>query len=83
MLKTRIIRDSKNRVCGTVTSGYQDGSASVRNRSGALIGRVLSRQDINKDMSNRIILHTADSGFFFGYSEESDGQDQTRDSGSG
>jgi len=72
MLKTRIIRDSKNRVCGTVTSGYQDGSEAVRNSRGALIGHVLSRQNINKDMSNCIISHTADSGFFFGYSEGSD-----------
>jgi len=72
MLKTRIIRDSKNRVCGTVTSGYQDDSEAVRNRSGALIGHVLSRQNINKDMSNGIISHTADIGFFFGYSKGSD-----------
>jgi hypothetical protein len=82
MLKTRFIRDAKNRVCGTATSGYQDGSESVRNRSGALIGHVLTRQNINKDMSNRIVSHTADSGFFFGYSEDADDQDRSRDSGS-
>ena len=68
MLKTRFIRDAKNRVCGTVTSGYQDGSAAIKNKYGQLIGRVLNRPDINKDMHNRIVSQTASSGFFFGYS---------------
>jgi hypothetical protein len=68
-LKTRFARDAQNRVCGTITSGYPDGSEAVRNRQGQLIGRVLRHQKIAKD--NRIIAHSADSGFFFGFSSPS------------
>ena len=68
MLKTRFVRDANNRVCGTVTSGYPDGSQAIKNKHGQLIGRVLNRLDINKDMHNRIVSHTASSDFFFGYS---------------
>jgi hypothetical protein len=67
-LKTRFARDAQNRVCGTITSGYPDGSEAVRNRQGQLIGRVLRHQKIAKDNHNRIIAHSADSGFFFGFS---------------
>lgn len=70
-LKTRFIRDARNRVCGTVTSGYPDGTEVVRNRQGQLIGRVLHHQEITKDSHNRIIAHSADSGFFFGFSSPS------------
>lgn len=33
-LKTRFVRDAQNRMCGTVTSGYQDNTEIVRNRCG-------------------------------------------------
>jgi hypothetical protein len=62
-LKTRFLRDSRNRVCGTVTSGYPDGSEAVRNRNGQLIGHVLNTQNITKDMHNRIIAHNVKFGF--------------------
>jgi len=68
VLKTRFVRDHMNRVCGTVTGGYQDGSEVVRNRYGQLIGRVLPQQRITKDTHNRIIAHNADSRYFFGFS---------------
>jgi len=70
-LKTRFVRDAQNQVCGTITSGYPDGSEAVRNRQGQLIGRVLHHQKIAKDNHNRIIAHSADSGFFFGFSSPS------------
>lgn len=69
-LKAHFVRDSRNRVCGTVTTGYQDGSEAVRNRNGQLIGRVLKTESITKDTHNRIIAHNADFGFFFGFSHE-------------
>jgi len=65
-LKTRFVRDSRDRVCGTVTSGYPDGSEAVRNRNGQLIGHVLNTQKITKDIHNCIIAHNAE----FGLSEE-------------
>jgi hypothetical protein len=61
-------------VCGTVTGGYLDGSETVRNRHGQLIGRALPHQKITKDNHNRIIAHSPDSGFFFGFS--TDGLDE-------
>ena len=69
-LKTRFVRDAQNRVCGTVTTGYQDNSEIIRNRCGQVIGHVLNNQQISKDTQNRIIAHSADSGFFFGFREE-------------
>ena len=47
-LKTRFVRDAQNRVCGTIISGYPDGSEAVRNRQGQLIGRVLQHQKIDE-----------------------------------
>lgn len=67
-LKTRFVRDRQNRVCGTVTSGYLDGSEAVRNRHGQLVGRVLHSEELTKDNHNRIVAHNADYGFLFGFS---------------
>lgn len=55
-LKTRFLRDRQNRVCGTVTGGYLDGSETVRNRRGELIGRVLHSQKMTKDAVQRTNL---------------------------
>lgn len=68
MLKTRFIRDNRHRIMGTVVSGYQDGSETVRNWHGQVVGLVLPKPGITKNQNNQITHLTADSGFFFGYS---------------
>lgn len=71
-LKTRFIRDNRHRIMGTVVSGYQDGSEIVKNFHGQVVGRVLPKPGITKNQQNQITHLTADSGFFFGYSEADD-----------
>jgi len=63
MLKKEYVRDGKNRVIGSVTTGFDDESSVVRDGEGHILGRTSDRFDTTRDAhGNLASLNTSDPG---------------------
>ena len=63
MLKKEYVRDGKNRVIGSVTSGFSDESAVIRDDQNQFAGRTSDRFDTTRDAhGNLVSLNTSDPG---------------------
>jgi YD repeat-containing protein len=71
MLKKSVIRDGKNRVIGSVTSGYAAGSSIVRDAEGRLLGKTSEKLHSTHDAQGRLVrTNTPDAGLLFGNDDE-------------
>ena len=70
-LVKKYVRDGKNRLIGSVTTGFSDGSSIVRDAEGAIKGRTSDRFDTTRDShGNLISINTSDFGLLFGDDDE-------------
>ena len=71
MLKKNVIRDGRNRVIGSATSGYAGGSSIVRDAEGRLLGKTSETFHNTRDAQGRLIsTNTPDAGLLFGNDDE-------------
>jgi hypothetical protein len=62
-LKKEYVRDGKRQIIGSVTSGFSDKSAVVRDEDNKLSGRTSERYDTTRDdHGNLVSINTADPG---------------------
>lgn len=62
-LKKEYIRDGKNGIIGSVTSGYDDESAVVRDAQNQIVGRTSDRFSTTRDAhGNLASIDTSDPG---------------------
>ena len=63
MLKKEYVRDGKNRVIGSVTTGFDDESSVVRDGEGRILGRTSDRFHTTRDKDGDLVsLNTSDPG---------------------
>lgn len=66
MLKVNFVRDGKNQIVGSVTSGFANGDAVARDRDGKVLGHSNDRFDNTRDGSGCLVSrNTADVGLLF------------------
>jgi hypothetical protein len=66
----KYIRDGSNRLIGSVTSGFSDGSSIVRDAEGAIKGRNSDRFNTTRDKQGGLVsIDTSDPGLLFGDDE--------------
>ena len=66
-LEKEFIRDGKRRIIGSVTSGFSDTSAVVRDEDNKLSGRTSERYDTTRDDHGKLVsITTADPGLLIG-----------------
>ena len=66
-LEKEFIRDGKRRIIGSVTSGFSDESAVVRDEDSKLSGRTSERYDTTRDdHGNLVSINSADPGLLIG-----------------
>ena len=66
-LEKEFIRDGKRRIIGSVTSGFSDESAVVRDEDSKLSGRTSERYDTTRDdHGNLVSIDHADAGLLLG-----------------
>ena len=66
-LQKEFIRDGKRRIIGSVTSGFSDESAVVRDEDNKLSGRTSERYDTTRDdHGNLVSINSADPGLLLG-----------------
>jgi YD repeat-containing protein len=71
MLKKNVIRDGKNRVIGSVTSGYAAGSSIVRDAEGRLLGKTSEQFHNTRDAQGKLVsTNTPNAGLLFGDKDE-------------
>ena len=71
MLKKNVIRDGKNRVIGSVTTGYAGGSSIVRDAEGRLLGKTSEQFHSTRDAKGKLVsTNTPDAGLLFGNDDE-------------
>jgi YD repeat-containing protein len=71
MLKRNEVRDGRNKLIGTITTGYAAGSSIVRDAEGRLLGKTSEQFHHTKDERGRLIsVNTADGGLLFGNDDE-------------
>jgi len=71
MLKKTYIRDGRNRLIGSVTTGFSDDSSVVRDAEGGLKGRTSDRFNTTRDAhGNLVSIDTSDPGLLFGDDDE-------------
>ena len=71
MLKKTYIRDGRNRLIGSVTTGFSDDSSVVRDAEGGLKGRTSDRFNTTRDVhGNLVSIDTSDAGLLFGDDDE-------------
>jgi YD repeat-containing protein len=71
MLKKNVIRDGKNRVIGSTTSGFAGGSSIVRDAEGRLLGKTSETFHNTRDAQGRLIsTNSPDAGLLFGNDDE-------------
>ena len=71
MLKKTYIRDGKNKLIGSVTSGFADNSSVVRDAEGGLKGRTSDRFHTTRDAhGNLVSIDTSDPGLLIGDDNE-------------
>jgi hypothetical protein len=62
-LQKRFVRDGKNRVVASITSGFDDDSEVVRDEGNRIVGRSCPRYGVTRNLDNTFVsLNTADSG---------------------
>jgi hypothetical protein len=66
-LKKTYIRDGKRRIIGSVTSGFADESAVVRDEHGHVVGRTSDKFHTTRDEKGGLVsLNTSDPGLLIG-----------------
>jgi hypothetical protein len=66
-LKKEYVRDGKRRIIGSVTSGFSDESAVVRNEDNEIVGRTSERFHTTRDgHGNLISINSPDPGLLLG-----------------
>lgn len=66
MMRTTFIRDGKNQIIGTTTSGFSDDTTLARDRDNRILGRSSDRFNNTRDADNRLISrNTSDTGLLF------------------
>lgn len=66
MLKIEYVRNGKNQLIGTKTSGFDNGDAVARDRDGTILGHSNSKFGNTRDGQGRLVsLNSADTGRFF------------------
>lgn len=67
MLKKTYIRDGKNRIIGSVTSGYSDSSEVIRDEHEQILGRTSERFNTVRDANGNLVsINSSDSGLLIG-----------------
>jgi hypothetical protein len=70
-LQKKFIRDGRNRLVGSVTSGYSDTTKIVRDAEGKLLGKTNGKFSNTRDADGRnVSIDTADTGLLFGRDDE-------------
>jgi len=63
MLKKNYVRDGKNRIIGSVTSGYSDSSEVIRDEHEKILGRTSERFNTVRDARGSLVsINSSDSG---------------------
>jgi len=66
-LTKRYLRDGKNRIIGSITSGYSDTSSVVRDERDQILGRSNERFNTIRDAhGNLVSINSADPGLLIG-----------------
>ena len=66
-LKKEYVRDGKNRIIGSITSGYSDTSSVVRDEDEQIAGRTSERFNTVRDtQGNLVSINSADPGLLIG-----------------
>jgi hypothetical protein len=66
-LKKEYVRDGKRRIIGSVTSGFSDTSAVVRNEENRIAGRTSERFRTTRDeRANLLSINSPDPGLLLG-----------------
>jgi hypothetical protein len=67
MLKKTYVRDGKNRIIGSITSGYSDTSSVVRDEHEQILGRTSGRFNTVRDAhGNLVSINSSDPGLLIG-----------------
>ena len=67
MLKKEYVRDGKRQIIASVTSGFSDESAVVRDGDNKISGRTSERYDTTRDDHGKLVsINTADAGLLIG-----------------
>jgi hypothetical protein len=71
MLKKKAVRDGRNRLIGSVTAGFADGSSIVRDAEGRLLGKTSDKFHNARDARGKLVrTNTPDAGLLFGDEDE-------------
>lgn len=63
MLKKNYVRDGKNRIMGSVTSGYSDSSEVIRNEHEQITGRTNEKFQTTRDAHGSLVsINSSDPG---------------------
>jgi YD repeat-containing protein len=66
-LEKKYIRDGKQRIIGSVTTGFADSSSVVRDQQNRIIGRTNERFQTTRDAHGKLIsTNSADPGLLIG-----------------
>lgn len=70
-LEKKFIRDGRNRLIGSVTSGYSDSTETVRDAEGKLLGKTNRKFSNTRDAHGRLVsIDTPNAGLLFGRDDE-------------
>jgi hypothetical protein len=70
-LEKKYVRNGRNQLIGSVTSGYSDSTDVARDEKGKLLGKSNQRFSTTRDVRNRLVsIDTADAGLLFGGDDE-------------
>jgi hypothetical protein len=66
-LSKKYVRDGKRQIIGSVTSGFSDTSAVVRDEDNEIAGRTSERYDTTRDdHGNLVSINSPDAGLLLG-----------------
>jgi hypothetical protein len=66
-LSKKYVRDGKNRIIGSITSGYSDTSSVVRDGQEQIVGRTSERFNTVRDAhGNLVSINSSDPGLLIG-----------------
>jgi hypothetical protein len=66
VLKTKYIRDGKNQIIGSITSGFDNGDNVARDRTGHILGHSNSTFHNTRDSDGRLVSQNVeDTGLLF------------------
>ena len=67
MLRKRYIRDGRNRLIGSITTGYDDTSSVVRDEHDQILGRTSDRFHTTRDNTGNLLsINSSDPGLLIG-----------------